>query len=387
MGGTVKHDRLQNERGLALVTSLMFLVVLAILAAVAVQGHVFDLGMTMKFRNDRQALYNAEAGINRAIAILRSTSTQAALNGPDGNANAVADNGLLPGVTNPVQYGDGRYAIRILNDEPIWTDTNGIFIIRSTGTSGQSTRTIEAVVSRWPPGIKGAMTGNGTYRLLGTVDVDGRNHRNNGDYDVALAGTGTYGASTKGNTDYTTSNLRIGGTNSLKIDKAPTRPPDPSVVVKGAGWAAIATPDAALGLPEDTLKTIALSGAGGSRYVTPANINVLNGAVLNGVTYVALPDNVEMDLRYTSGKGILVVHSPNSNSTVRAPEDFTGIIIIDDMRNFRELFIGAVITLSAEEANAATGQGDIRYSTEAINEALAPVLAHMPIKKMSWKEQ
>src|SRR5262245_14904482 len=69
-----------DERGVALASALMAMVVLLVLGAAAVTTTTLELQMSGSHRSSLQAFYAAEAGINAGISQLsadRDTSTQA----------------------------------------------------------------------------------------------------------------------------------------------------------------------------------------------------------------------------------------------------------------------------------------------------------------------
>ena len=227
-----------------------------------------------------------------------------------------------------------------------------------------------------PPIVRGVWTANGPLnKTISDMYIDGEDHDLNGSL---IPHTGVFGISTS-IPFVNTEKASIGGTRD-SIDYAMCYPQNPLVIEENYNWGGHFpnSPDAALGLPEGTLKEIALSGKNGSQYVT--NVNNLHFP-LSGITYVELPEGKEEKLNLTHGvinKGILIVH--NSKGTTRINQTqtannqwFEGIIIGDYMFHFHCDVHGAIILLSPnlETTHECAGNRDhkVFYSSQAIRNA------------------
>ena len=92
---------LRNENGIALVTALMFLLVLSVLVTALHYTTILEHVSSRKYQNSQQAFYAAEKGIRRGMGWL------AAQGGPP-------EEGLTA---------DPWFSPKQLDDSPIWADT------------------------------------------------------------------------------------------------------------------------------------------------------------------------------------------------------------------------------------------------------------------------
>ena len=65
-------NRCQNERGAALVIGLMFLAILGLLGTTAVVLTTTDMQIGGNYKANAQAFYDADAGVNHAIAMMEA---------------------------------------------------------------------------------------------------------------------------------------------------------------------------------------------------------------------------------------------------------------------------------------------------------------------------
>ncbi|MBE2280308.1 MAG: hypothetical protein IAE91_07950 [Ignavibacteriaceae bacterium] len=231
-----------------------------------------------------------------------------------------------------------------------------------------------------PSGIKGAITANNNVTTLGALEIDGRNWNMAG--TSVTSGTGTLGIWTSGSLLQSGSS-KIGGSNG-GTDYTPMNPANSNAIGTAQAYPGgyPTSPDSILGgptagFPEGTLKAYAMSGAGGSQYVTdPDKLKT----PLSGVTYLELPNGSDwqagggIDL---TGTGILIVHNKWNNAVISNMNKgtFSGILIADDIDKIHNNVIGAVITLSPNPPSGNTignGNGVIKFSTEAIEFAMKP---------------
>ncbi|MFI5398846.1 MAG: pilus assembly PilX N-terminal domain-containing protein [Candidatus Binatia bacterium] len=137
-----------TQRGTALVVTLGIIMVLLPLGAYLVLQCRTDLMIQRNFRNEVEAFYVAEAGLEHAVAEIRpDQSFDEVLAGPDGVAGT-ADDGLFPfseGATRDFPYSPFHYDVQVTR-----TATNSLSILsRATGKDG-ATKVVGALVSRSP---------------------------------------------------------------------------------------------------------------------------------------------------------------------------------------------------------------------------------------------
>ena len=240
--------------------------------------------------------------------------------------------------------------------------------------SGHDTAVVRTVVDltggAQPPNVRGAITANADVRTLGTLLVDGREHKINGDL---IANSGTLAISTTGIFD-PGGNSAVAGTYQ-NTDTDTIKTGYENIVEEHAIWDNYPqTPDlfmggAGAGYPEGTLKQLAMRGKKGSQYVTdPNDLRI----PLHGVTYVELADDATwVGVNFGTSSGILVVHNASGNATIKNLEDgiFRGLIIADEIIHINCDIIGAVVALSLAPVVGnciGTGNGHICYSTKAL---------------------
>jgi hypothetical protein len=375
----------ESEKGMVLVIIILVVSVLLLIGTSATMSTNTDLRISANYKSSVDALYVAEAGIQRALAYLRT--------GADINTSLTGGTpaGTLFGGSQNLS--SGTYTVVLTNNTDdaggASNDTDNKVVVTSTGTAeGGGKKIIEVVYYKPnPPGVRGAVTANYTVGTLGTMEVDGRNHDINGNL---IGGSDSLLGVSAGSTVTEGGASTIGGETPSGILVAPTKtggfgPPATgwaSACEQNATWTKYTSPDSALGLPEGTLKSIALSGVGGSRYVTdPSALS----APLSGVTYVELPTGTTWhppDFGVSSG--ILVVHNSTLNAQIENTNGgtFKGIMISDDCTHIHNSFIGAVINLSPALGNCiGNGDGSVKYSKAAVINALSAVWI-----QRSWRE-
>ena len=103
---------LHNESGIALVTAMLFMVMLVALVPAAMQLTSGEFNRTGTFKESREAFFVAEAGLEHAKALTEEISLREALSGPDGFVNATAsdpqndDNGTFSAGTQTPYAGE-----------------------------------------------------------------------------------------------------------------------------------------------------------------------------------------------------------------------------------------------------------------------------------------
>ncbi|MFC2094776.1 hypothetical protein ACFLSH_04015 [Bacteroidota bacterium] len=227
-----------------------------------------------------------------------------------------------------------------------------------------------------PSGVesKAAITTNNNILTLGNITVDGRDHNLDG---TVVPGEGTLGIWTT--STFTRSGAsKIGGSN-LGIDYDPSKNPDPNIIADNQTWLSGSPPDS----PEDvindlpfniTVEEYAKSGDWGSQYV---NNPALLTYPLKGVTYVELPSGDSWTDANIEGSGILIVHNDQVDAIIKNTyNNFTGLIIADDIVHLHSTIIGAIISLTQNPSEGNTignSDGFILYSKAALSNSLMTV--------------
>ncbi len=231
-----------------------------------------------------------------------------------------------------------------------------------------------------PPTVKGAISTNNPVSTGGTLIVDGRDHDLNGNLLAGSTGTlGIWSTNTLSQTGSSEIGGTASGTNYAPYDPAHAGTTSASQTYPG-GYPN--NPDSLLGgvakgFSAGTLKSIALSGIGGSQYAT--NPNTLNHP-FKGVTYVELPSGTAWISSNIDGTGILIIHNSSTNAIIKNENlgTFKGLIIADDIIHIHTTIIGAVIGLSphpSEGNSIGNGSGGIFYSQQAITDAIGSILS------------
>jgi Tfp pilus assembly protein PilX len=175
----MRHNIINDQKGIALITAILMLVVLSVLGIIAVNITSIGAKITGNTRTSKQAFYMAEAGIEAARELLRSRiaggSTISAqldlVKGADGvltDSTNVANFSTTDDVPfiNTTNMGNGSYKVYLTNDnEPSGgvtslTDTNSQVTLTSFGSGPDNSRAvIQATVLRVPiPNLPGAIS-------------------------------------------------------------------------------------------------------------------------------------------------------------------------------------------------------------------------------------
>ncbi|MDD5713032.1 MAG: PilX N-terminal domain-containing pilus assembly protein, partial [Smithellaceae bacterium] len=385
-----------------LVVVLLLIAALLLLGSAAITTSTTDIRISGNYRDWTKSLYICEAGIERTRATLKANDLNSVLLGADGRQNT-SDDGILS-FGPEVAFGGGTYRVKVTNNNDgggPFSDADGKVFVTCTGQINGGTRKIQALLLKTTPipgGARAAVTANTDIATGGTLQVDGRDHDIDGNL-LTSSLLGKLGISTKRSYNQG-GNSGVGGTGfeldisasalGLKVNvEIGTHGFNASIVEQDASWDAPLSPDQALGLPEGTLLNVALSGAGGSRYVTDPLELDLPHTSLSGVTYVDLPSGSTwqaMDLGLSAG--ILIVHNSDGNAVLKNVNGgtFKGIVIADDVVHVHNTIIGSLISLTTNpsEGNViGNGNGRILYSNAAINSALTSVTK---VQMLSWHD-
>ena len=121
---------MQGNRGVALILALLVLSFLTILGGALLTTSTIDIWISDNYKTSTQSLYLAEAGIEDARELLRtSTRTPAELAGED------------PLIPSHELIDNGHYTVWLRN-------TNGALTLVSLGRIGSAQKTIEAVIEK-----------------------------------------------------------------------------------------------------------------------------------------------------------------------------------------------------------------------------------------------
>lgn len=288
-------------------------------------------------------------------------------------------------ITETILGGTTKYTVKdvlVNGDSLIRIQITGTFgkrfaVSGSDGTLVSKTITLD-VAKRFPakfPTIPGTISARNLVEASGTFVIDGRDHDL---FGALIANSGTFGIWTM-NSFNQVGSCKVGGTASA-IDYVPKKPGDPAIIKTNQVWTGgpyPTTPDEVLGgisngIPEGALKTIAMSGVGGSQYTTnPASLS----NPLKGVTYVELPIGGTWSGTDISGSGILIVHNSARDAALKNINsgNFTGLIIGNDVIRINSTIIGSLFLLcpNPSEGNfIGLGNGQLLFSRKAVEEAI-----------------
>lgn len=195
------RENQSQQKGAALVTAIFTLLIATVIGIAVYYAAIISFTIAVNERNNVEAFYLADAGVNHAIALIEKaqksqyssilkagdttpnngdelsvppstglwTSAQSI---PAGNANS-------GGVTNFGAGGTGRYWVTVKNDAAVGelpsTDLNGILIITSTGVGRDgATATVEVTIQDNSANYPGVLI-NGKAKISGSVKISGTN--------------------------------------------------------------------------------------------------------------------------------------------------------------------------------------------------------------------
>lgn len=130
----------KNQRGIALITSLLALSALTAISIIAMNTSLTDLKISKNMRDIKKAFFNAEAGMRHAITVLDTSH-----NGFD---DELKEGELDFGPS--VDFADGTYEVKITdnNDGDPNYDIDNTIVITSTGKSHTAGWIIEVMLNK-----------------------------------------------------------------------------------------------------------------------------------------------------------------------------------------------------------------------------------------------
>jgi len=143
----------ERSRGVALILALLVLSFLTVLGSALLTTSTIDIWISDNYKHTTQSLYLAEAGIDHARDVLRTSShtmtellTSAA--GPDHMLQTPDDVRLIP--SRQLAEGSGFYEVWLRNDNSdgvaSLADSNKVVTLLSIGQIGTSRKTMEVTV-------------------------------------------------------------------------------------------------------------------------------------------------------------------------------------------------------------------------------------------------
>ncbi len=189
--------RLGNERGIAMIVALCFLIMIAFLGSAVIRTSSTDMGISKALTDRTHAFYVAEGGLNVALATMRT------------NASIVSRDSMLPLINNAPTIGGGYFAVSMTNTYPIRTVTSvgsdqegrasvAVDVRHRRNPINPWNNAIFAGVGQVGKGIAGNVDIHGSVHILGDGE-DFTDANSNGQWDdrdtyTDLNGNGTWQA-------------------------------------------------------------------------------------------------------------------------------------------------------------------------------------------------
>jgi len=148
---------MKNERGFILVLCMMLLLVVTLMGVASMQTGTFGNIIAGNSIEGQKAFWIAEAGLQDAKDRLNNAV------GVDAFRN-------LTGLSNPVSYAAGRYAITTANDA---VDPANRILVRSVGTSATGSKTVEVTMVKFLFSTPGALYTEAPVDIKGNVAIAG----------------------------------------------------------------------------------------------------------------------------------------------------------------------------------------------------------------------
>lgn len=347
-------------------TAMLLVLVLSVIGGILLSSLMMTSKMTSQKSGHRRgkvsALNIAEAGKERFFAKFLHESYIPQPNMTD----LIFDN---------IGLGNGNYTVRCITGTSIDTVT-----VRARGDENGNTLEIEvvAVKERDVPlgGMSGrmpaALTARGTVDLLGTINVDGRDH----DSLNSVTGPGTYGVHTCDSLLMSSTAATVGGNALAPVNRDTIDGVRTIVCRENASVEPnMSSPEAFMGLPPGSLDSYKITA---SEFTIP----------FEGLVYVT--ESIG-PVQLGNSRGILIVHNDAGTASIFANGgDFKGLIICDYVLRINGIvnITGAIVALSdSDVSNFGNGTANIYYSQQVLDN-LVEYSRNVPwkISELSWKE-
>lgn len=186
-----------NERGIAMIVALAFLLMLALLGSAVVRTSSTDMGISESMTNRSHAFYAAEGGLQLALAKMRS------------NSSVVSRDSLMDLLDNDSVIGGGKFALSMTNTYPVRTVTSlgsdqegkvqlAVDVRHRRKPINPWGNAIFAGVGQAGKGIAGNVDVHGSVHILGDgedfTDANGNGQWDSRDTYTDLNGNGTWQA-------------------------------------------------------------------------------------------------------------------------------------------------------------------------------------------------
>ena len=186
---------LYNESGIALISALLLMVVMIALVPVAIHLTTAEIGRTQDFKENREAFFVAEAGLEHAKYLTEQSTLRATLAGPDDIISTTPsdpendDNGTF-GLATPVSLpvDDGNlYDVMVFNGNTYYIrasdnedgdgnpaqDRDNMIILSAVSIVDDTTTAVQALIYN-PPGVPiSAVVTNGNLTISGNPGIAG----------------------------------------------------------------------------------------------------------------------------------------------------------------------------------------------------------------------
>lgn len=160
-----------DQRGSSLLFVLVALIAMSAVTTAAMQNSLFDEKMMSNYEQGIRALITAESGLHYGFAQLQI----ALQNNPDVNNQLTISNSQL---LNHISFNKGHYTVSVLDnndgDNDPFTDSDNTILLRSVGTVGTATRSVEAVIWYTNPAAALSVLVNGFLQISGNPNIDGQ---------------------------------------------------------------------------------------------------------------------------------------------------------------------------------------------------------------------
>jgi len=170
----------KNERGIALVTALLFLMALTVLGGTAIVISSTDIQIGGNYKLSKQAFYIAEAGISNGISVLNS--------GISNGFNDELSNGTL---LSSISFADGTYNVTVTDnndDSNQSTDSDKTIVLSSIAQKNGAAKEIKVVVT-YEYNPTNAITTNGDLRINGNPTIAGSGGSVHSNSDLQVVGS------------------------------------------------------------------------------------------------------------------------------------------------------------------------------------------------------